>query len=241
MNDELRFLCRRLKLGHVAQAAARVKAKGFDTYLLDVLNEECRGREQSRLKKLLKKADFSHVKTLEEYSFDSITFPGSCSEETLTSLAFLERSENVLMLGAVGTGKTHLAIALGFQACKLGKETRFFRVADLINKLQERHGNGTLAAFLRGLRKADLVILDEVGYVPFHKTGSELLFNLISDCYEKRSIIVTSNLEFGRWNSIFGDTHMTQALVDRLVHHAHILGFIGESYRLRQAMSASGS
>lgn len=140
------------------------------------------------------------------------------------------------MLGAVGTGKTHLAIVLGVEAARQGKLVRFFRVADLVSILQYKYGDGTLARFRRKLAKADLLILDELGYVPFHQTGSELLFHIITDCYEHQSVIVTSNLEFSQWSTIFGDAKLTAALVDRLVHHARILAFSGESYRLRYAL-----
>ncbi|HDI6354068.1 TPA: IS21-like element helper ATPase IstB, partial [Escherichia coli] len=148
---------------------------------------------------------------------------------------------NVLMLGKVGTGKTHLATALGVEACRRGYAVRFFRVPDLVALLQEKHANGALMRFQKELADCELLILDEVGFVPFHQTGAELLFHVISACYERNSVIVTSNLEFGQWNTVFGDTRLTAALVDRLVHHAHILAFTGESYRLRHALSSMKS
>ena len=154
-------------------------------------------------------------------------------------MAFLEKHENVLMLGAVGTGKTHLASALGILACTRGREVRFFRAVDLVNIMLEKHKAETLPRFLRELQKCEMLILDELGFVPFHQDGSELLFNVIADCYERRSVIVTSNLEFGQWKQIFGDNRLTAALIDRLVHHAHILAFTGDSIRLRQAMERS--
>ena len=141
------------------------------------------------------------------------------------------------MLGKVGTGKTHLAIALGVEACRQGHTVRFYRVADLVARLQDKHQAGTLSRFQQELTQCDLLILDEVGFVPFHQTGAELLFHVISACYEHHSVMVTSNLEFGQWNSVFGDTRLTAALVDRLVHHAHVLAFTGESHRLRHALS----
>ena len=122
------------------------------------------------------------------------------------------------------------------EACRQEYSVRFFPVAGLIATLQQKYTEGTLVRFRRELLKADLLILDELGYVPFHQTGSELLFNVIADCYERQSVIVTSNLDFGQWNTIFGDTKLTAAMVDRLIHHAHILTFTGESYRLRNAL-----
>ncbi len=137
--------------------------------------------------------------------------------------------------------KTHLAIALGVEACRKGHSVRFFRVPDLVSILQDKHESGTLARFQKELSDCDLLIFDEVGFVPFHQTGAELLFHVISACYEHNSVMVTSNLEFGQWNTVFGDTRLTAALVDRLVHHAHILAFTGESFRLRHALSTISS
>ncbi|MBE0467559.1 MAG: ATP-binding protein [Candidatus Desulforudis sp.] len=197
-------------------------------------------RRQNRIKRLLKKASFINLKTLEDFDFQTVTVPESTSVAALTDLLFLEKKQNVLMLGAVGTGKTHLATALGVKACLQGTSVRFFRAVDLANTLLEKHKNDTLARYMRELRRCELLILDEVGFVPLHRDGAELFFNVIADCYERRSVIVTSNLEFGQWTSVFGDTRLTAALVDRLVHHAHILAFTGESYRLRRALAGTG-
>lgn len=154
----------------------------------------------------------------------------------LRELEWLERKENLLLMGAVGTGKTHLATALGVEACRQGKAVQFYRASDLVAVLQKKFAAGTVSRFREKLKKVELLILDEVGYVPFSQTGSELLFNVIADCYERQSVIMTSNLEFGQWTSIFGDTKLTSALIARLVHHAHILSFTGESFRFKQAM-----
>ncbi|MBT9166341.1 MAG: Insertion sequence IS5376 putative ATP-binding protein [Chloroflexi bacterium] len=121
-----------------------------------------------------------------------------------------------------------------------GTSVRFFRSVDLANTLLEKHKNGSLARYMRELRRCELLILDEVGFVPLHRDGAELFFNVVADSYERCSVIVTSNLEFGQWTTVFGDTRLTTALVDRLVHHAHILGFTGESYRLRSALDGKG-
>ncbi|MGL6009701.1 MAG: ATP-binding protein, partial [Culicoidibacterales bacterium] len=131
----------------------------------------------------------------------------------------------------------HLATALGIRACQAGKTVLFYRVADLVDQLEQALQTGNLVQLKRKIEKCDLLILDELGYVPFQKNGSELLFHIIAECYEQRSIIVTSNLDFGQWSRIFGDTKLTAALVDRLVHHAHIIQFSGESYRLKNALS----
>ncbi|WP_062310594.1 IS21-like element helper ATPase IstB [Alicyclobacillus sendaiensis] len=241
MKEALAQACKSLHLGYVMEAYESIPFKDRTTFLLGVFEAELKGREAARIRRLLKKAQFPQAKQLEGYDFSKIKFPPHCSREHLTELGFLERRENVLMLGPVGTGKTHLAIALGMKACAKGHEVRFFRVHDLVATLQERYQAGTLRRFLSELKKAEMLILDEMGFVPFHKDGAELLFHVISDCYEQRSVIVTSNLEFGQWNTIFGEERLTAALVDRLVHHAHVLAFTGESYRLQHALSEAMS
>jgi len=231
--------CKQLKLKTTVEIYEEVPYEDKEQYLTELFRKEVESRYSARVKRLLKKAGFPYTKTLEGYVFDHITWPKASSKAEILDLIFLEQHENILMLGAVGTGKTYLASALGIRACTQGKEVRFFRAVDLVNTLMEKHKTGTLAGFLRELQKCELLILDELGFVPFHQDGSELLFNVIADCYEQRSVIVTSNLEFGQWSQVFGDNRLTAALIDRLVHHAYILAFTGDSFRLRQAMERS--
>lgn len=236
MNSTLTELCRQLKLPYVNETVMRKGNIEITKTITEILMAEIYGRQRMKLSRLMSKASFPQIKTFDIYCFENITFPDSSSKENVLSLKWLDDKENLLMLGAVGTGKTHLAIAIGLEACRRECSVKFFRVADLIAILQQKYTEGTLVKFRRELLKLDLLILDELGYVPFHQTGSELLFNVIADCYERQSVIVTSNLEFGNWNTIFGDTKLTAAMVDRLIHHAHILTFTGESYRLRNAL-----
>lgn len=236
MKQALSDLCRQLRLAYVNDALAQKNIPELSAVVTEVLQAEIDGRQRMKLNRLIHKAGFPQIKTLDGYSFEKIAFPNSVTQEKLMSLSWVNQQENLLMLGAVGTGKTHLAISLGVEACRRGHVVRFFRVADLVSTLQQKHAEGTLGKFRRELLKAEIIILDELGYVPFHQTGSELLFHVIADCYERQSVIVTSNLEFGQWSSIFGDSKLTAALVDRLVHHAHILSFSGDSYRLRHAL-----
>jgi DNA replication protein DnaC len=133
-------------------------------------------------------------------------------------------------------GKTHLATAVALKACQKGKNVRFFTAAGLANQLLEKYQKGSLNNFLGTLKKVELIVVDEIGFVPLYKDGAELLFQVISDCYERRSLIITSNLEFSQWNTIFGDNRLTAAIVDRLIHHSHIFVFTGGSYRLKQSM-----
>ncbi|MBP2898913.1 IS21-like element helper ATPase IstB [Escherichia coli] len=231
--------CKQLRLGHVAKAYPTIEAESNEDFLLALLQAEIRSRTTARVTRLIKKAGFNQQKTFHDYdqSLSRAMFTDSLTLEALKDLDFMERHENVMMLGSVGTGKSHLAVATGLEACKQGKNVRFFRVSDLVSQLLEKHQSGTLTRFMREMKKVDLLILDELGFIPFHKDGSELLFDLISECYETASVIITTNLEFGQWNTVFGDKRLTAAIIDRLVHHAHILSFTGESYRLTNALS----
>lgn len=154
----------------------------------------------------------------------------------MENFTFIEKKENLIFMGAVGTGKTHLATAIALRACQNGRRTRFFTAASLANILLEKNQKGTLNNFLSTLKRVELMVIDEIGFVPLHKDAAELLFQVISDCYERKSLIITSNLEFSGWNTVFGDNRLTAALVDRLIHHSHILIFSGKSYRLTQSM-----
>lgn len=237
MSHTIADMCRLLRLAHIADAVQTRNDPQTIDLVEEILTMELEGRKRSKLSKLVHQAGFPHLKTFDGYVFDNIGFPPGCNRDKLQSLEWVNRKENVLMLGAVGTGKTHMAIALGVSACQQGMNVQFFRAAELVAILQEKFGQGLLTRYQAKVRKADLLILDEVGYVPFSQTGSELLFNVIADCYEQQSVIVTSNLEFGQWTSIFGDNKLTAALIDRLVHHAHILTFTGESFRLKEALA----
>jgi len=236
-DDRLRSCCKRLKLGNLVDLYDQVVYEDRRQYLTDVLELALEHRRTRRAQRLIKKAGFPTVKTLDGYDFGPISFPAGLDRESLVELGFVDRHENVLMLGAVGTGKTHLALALGVKACTQGRHVKFYRAADLTNELLEKHPLGKAGRLIREIARADLFVLDELGYVSFSKKAAELLFTVISNSYERQSIIVTSNLEFGRWVEVFGHDRLTAALVDRLVHHAHILAFNGQSYRLRQALA----
>ena len=134
-------------------------------------------------------------------------------------------------------GKTHLATAIALNACRQGKKARFFTAASLANLLLEKNQKGTLNNYLKTFKSVELMVIDEIGFVPLHKEAAELLFQVVSNCYERKSLIITSNLEFSGWNTVFGDNRLTAALIDRLIHHSHIVIFSGESYRLKQSMN----
>jgi DNA replication protein DnaC len=235
----LKAVCKTLHLGHIADIYEEIVYEDKEQFLHDVLMREITSRQSTKITRLMKKAKFRELKWLKDYQWtEQLHFPATTTKEEISDLRFLSGKQNLLLLGTPGTGKTHLATALGVKACEKGYEVRFFRVADLVGQLEEAAKEGTLQRLKRQIEKCDLLILDELGYVPFQKQGSELLFHIIADCYEHKSVIVTSNLEFGQWNRVFGDNRLTSALVDRLVHHAHIIAFTGESYRLKNALSS---
>jgi DNA replication protein DnaC len=152
-------------------------------------------------------------------------------------VVFIPRHENLILYGNVGAGKTHMAIATGMAACKAGYRTRFWRTANLVNALVEAKAAGCLGMFMKQFEKLDLLICDEWGYVPLDSDGTKLLFQVVSECYERKSLIITTNLEFGRWNDIFADAKITAALLDRIIHHSHLLDFTNrDSRRLKDAL-----
>lgn len=236
---DLKEVCKTLYLAYVAEHYEGIEFVSKEQFLREVLSKEVTLRQNAKITRLMKKAKFRELKWLKDYEWtEQLHLPATTTKEEIIDLRFLKGKQNLLLLGSPGTGKTHLATALGAKACEMGYEVRFFRVADLVGQLEEALKEGTLQRLKRQIEKCDLLILDELGYVPFQKQGSELLFHIIADCYEHKSVIVTSNLEFGQWNRVFGDNRLTSALVDRLVHHAHIIAFTGESYRLKNALSS---
>lgn len=177
-------------------------------------------------------------KELTNYQWNEhIRFPPHLNRSELESLHFIERKENLVLTGAPGTGKSHLVTALGRKACRDGYEVHFYRVADLVELLEKHWREGRYQQFRNKFNKVNMIILDEMGYIPFSKDGAELLFQLISDWYEQRSLVITSNLEFSQWNKVFVDARLSAALVDRVIHHAHILSFTRDSYRVQHALS----
>lgn len=229
-------LCKQLKIAYVSDII-REYDESTKELIYELLNAEIEGRKRAKLGKIIQASNLPQIKTFEGYDFNEITFPNNMNKEKLLNLEWVKSKENVILLGNVGTGKSHMSIALAVEASKKGMTTKFYRVSDLIEILKDKHKKETLSRFRTMLKKLDILILDEVGYIPFDQLGSELLFNVLADAYERQSIIVTTNLNFGQWASIFGDTTMTRALVDRLVHHSHVVTFQGQTKRLAYALN----
>jgi len=204
-------------------------------FLLQLCELELIDRERRAAERRLKAAKFPTHKTLESFDF---TAQPSINKVLVTELLrgeYIDKRENILLVGSSGTGKTHLATALGIAACGQGKRVRFFRVTELITQLMEAREERELLRLRKQLAKLDLLILDELGYVPASKLGSELLFDVISTAYERLSLLVTTNLPFENWTEVLGSERLTGATLDRLTHRCHILEARGESYRLRDA------
>jgi DNA replication protein DnaC len=237
----LRHYLKRLKLptilreyGSVATSCAKENCD-YVTYLWRLVEREALDREKRASERRVKNARFPVIKTLDTFDFEA---QPSLKEKLFLELMvgeYIERHENILIVGNSGTGKTHLASALGFAGCMQGRKVRFFTVKALVTHLIEMTEQRQLERTLRQLERQDVLILDELGYVPFTKTGAELLFEVISRAYERLSVIVTTNLPFESWTEIFGSERMTGALLDRLTHRVHILEANGPSYRLRES------
>lgn len=236
MNDLVRQYSKRLKLTTLADNMHDIPFESPEQYVGALLAKELEAREKKRVNRLIRAAGFPVLKTLDKFDWNNVSLPNGITVEDLTTGRFLDTKDNLIAVGPVGTGKTHLMIALGVEYCRQGKKIKFFTAAKLVNQLLEEYRKGTLNRFSKTLSNLDLLLVDELGYVPFHKDGSELLFDVVSQCYEQRSLAITTNLEFGHWNSVFGDNRLTAALIDRVIHHAHFLVFSGESYRLRESL-----
>ena len=237
MSEQIEKYMRQLKLGGLTKEWQSVHYNNNEQYVRELLEIEIRERDVNRINRTVKTAGFRVIKTLDDFIWTpNVKLPQGLTREDLENFAFIEKKENLIMLGMVGTGKTHLATAIAMSACQAGKKARFFTAVSLGNILLEKNQKGNLNSFLTALKGVELIVIDEIGFVPLHRDAAELLFQVISDCYERRSLIITSNLEFSQWNTVFGDNRLTAALIDRLIHHSHIIIFTGESYRLAQSM-----
>jgi DNA replication protein DnaC len=236
LTSEIAACCRELRLSrNIVEMSEKLHADSHQEYLFKLLKSELEHREYIRKDKLLKNAGFYSIKAFEGFRFDEVTLPGSVTPEYLKNCEFVNTKTNIVMYGNVGTGKTFLSIALGVEACRKGIDTRFFRTAALVNRLSEAKRSGTLTTFMKQISKAELVICDEWGYVPLDRTGAQLLFEVISECYERKTLIINTNIEFSRWVNVFYDEQMTGAILDRVLHHCHLLLFPGPSNRMRES------
>lgn len=214
---------------------AREESWGFEEYLHEVLAAEQTSRCESAVRHRLREARFPEIKTLDTFDFASADSVSAVQIAELARGDWIGRAENVIFAGPIGTGKTHLAIALGVEAARQRRRVLFHRAAELVRALLEARDARELGRFQRRLQHVDLLIVDELGFVPFDRAGGELLFNLLAERYERHSVIVTTNLPFADWVKVFaGDEKLTTALLDRLAHHATVITTKGKSYRMRK-------
>ena len=218
-----------------AAVSCASEGRDYGDYLLQLTERELIEREQRAAQRRIKSAKFPVLKTLDSFDFGAQASINEALVRQLASGEYIDARENVLIMGNSGTGKTHLATALGFAACAQGKRVRFWSATALVTHLLEMREQHNLKRFLTQVEKHDLIILNELGYVPFSKAGAELLFEIISRSYERLSLIVTTNLPFEQWTEVMGSERLTGALLDRLTHRVHIIEANGESYRLKDA------
>lgn len=226
-------------LAHYPALAQEAAARGlsYEQFLLQLAERELSTREEQLVRQRLGQAKFPTIKTLDQYDFTRMP---QLNQQLIVELArghYLTAKENALLVGAIGTGKTHIATALGVAACQQGYRVRFLSAAGLTNALLEAQAAQRLGQFERTLLRLHLLILDEVGFVPFSKAAADLLFSVLSALHEQVSLLVTTTVPFADWTALFGgDQRLTAALLDRLAFHAHIVPFSGESYRLQQSL-----
>jgi len=208
----------------------------YPRYLLALAEQEVTRREQNVLQKRLKTARFPVTKELAEFDFSAIPALNKVQVLDLSRGEYIRQRESIVLIGNPGLGKTHLAIALARMACRQGKRVRFWTAAGLVNELLQAQDEHRLHRMIGSALKMDLIVLDELGFIPFSASGAQALFTFCSELYERLALIVTTNLKFADWVQVFGDERLTAALLDRLTHHAHILELVGESFRFRERL-----
>jgi len=208
----------------------------YQDYLLRLTELEVNARSSNALNSRIKQASFPVQKDLDTYDFSALPSVNKQKVLELGRCEWISQHTNVCLLGQPGTGKTHLAISLGLAACRHGLRTKFFTAATLVNQLEEAQKQFALDRMLKRLDKLDLLIVDELGYLSFSRSGAELLFQVFADRYERRSLLITSNLAFSDWGQIFQGERMTAALLDRLTHHSEIFEMNGESFRFKESI-----
>jgi DNA replication protein DnaC len=211
----------------------------YDEFLLNLTEAEVQVRKENGCKRRLRDAKFPLLKPLETFDFEAATGLDARLIKELSSCEYVDKSRNVILMGKSGTGKTHLATGLGMEACSHGIRTRFVTGCALANELIEARDEKILARAVKRYAGYGLLIIDELGYVPFSKEGAQLIFQILAERHERKPVMITTNMGFGDWTQIFGDPSMTAALLDRVTHKAHVINCTWESYRLKQTLKNS--
>jgi DNA replication protein DnaC len=237
---QLRLPTMQAEFQKLAREAADAN-EGHEQYLLRLSELELAARSANALQARIRAADFPVHKDFDTFDFTAVPGLNKLKVLEMARGEWIEQKNNACLIGSPGTGKTHLAVALGLAACRQGKRVRFVTAAGLVTQLEEAQKQYQLDRALRGLDRVELLICDELGYLSFSRTGAELLFQVFADRYERRSLLVTSNLAFSEWGQIFQGERMTAALLDRLTHRCQIFEMNGESYRFRESMKSRKS
>jgi DNA replication protein DnaC len=239
-NDLLESYLRQLRLPNFVrnyQAFASDAARSnldYTRYLLALAEQEVNKREQNRIQKRVKLARFPVLKELADFDFSALPTLNKAQVLDLSRGEYIRKREPIVFIGNPGLGKTHLAISLALSACHQGRKVRFWTAAGLVNELLLAQDEHRLHRFISAALKLDLIVLDELGFIPFSASGAHALFTFCSEVYERLALILTTNLKFADWVQVLGDERLTAALLDRITHHAHILELVGESFRFRE-------
>ena len=239
-NDLLESYLRQLRLPSFVrnyQAFASDAARSnldYTRYLLALAEQEVNKREQNRIQKRVKLARFPVLKELADFDFSALPTLNKAQVLDLSRGEYIRKREPIVFIGNPGLGKTHLAISLALSACRQGRKVRFWTAAGLVNELLLAQDEHRLHRFISAALKLDLIVLDELGFIPFSASGAHALFTFCSEVYERLALILTTNLKFADWVQVLGDERLTAALLDRITHHAHILELVGESFRFRE-------
>lgn len=236
IRDALILSCKQLKISSsFANRAMVTEAPTHQEYLLTLMKDEIALRKSKAIDFMISCAGFPRKYSFDQFRADEVQFPDGTTTDTLKSLNFYKDGKNIIMYGGTGTGKTMLSICIGLEACKNGIPVRFYRTAALVNMLSEYKGRRELTTLINKLNRAQILILDEFGYVPYDKAGTQLLFEYLSEIHEQKCIILNTNLEFSKWVNVLYDPQMTSALIGRLMHHCELILFPGENNRLRES------
>lgn len=228
--------CKQLRLSsNLAERAMTQEGETNQEYLYNLLTNEIEYRQERRRAKLLNNAGFPRLYERSQFRTDEIDFPIGVSLDSLLSLEFYKKGKNIILYGSTGTGKTMLSTLIGIAACNADIPVRFYRTAGLINLFSESKAKGNLSALKKKLNNAQILIMDEFGYVPYDRTGAQLLFDYLSEIHERKSVILNTNLEFSQWVNVLYDERMTTALIGRLTHHVELILFPGGNNRLRES------
>ena len=236
LQQSIAACCKQLRLSSsLAERAMIQDGASHQEFLLGLLSDEIEYRRRARITKYLNTAGFPKRYEVGQFQPEEVIFPEETSLKSLLNLDFYHQGKNVLMYGSTGTGKTMLSILLGMEACRQGVPVQFYRTAGLINRFSESQAKQKLSALKKKLNSAEILILDEFGYVPYDRTGAQLLFDYLSEIEGQKSIILNTNLQFSQWVNVLYDQKMTTALIGRLTHHVELILFPGKNHRLLES------